>query len=69
MLAPFFTPPSSGRILPNGTAPASGGATVIQHINVGSGVSYNDVMAAMLAAKEEAKREIYESTRRGGAFA
>lgn len=46
-----------------------GGATVIQHINVGSGVSYNDVMAAMLAAKEEAKREIYESTRRGGAFA
>ena len=65
----FFTPTSSGRILPNGTAPASGGATVVQHINVGSGVSYNDVMAAMLAAKEEAKREIYESTRRGGAFA
>lgn len=46
-----------------------GGATVIQHINVGSGVSYNDVMAAMLAAKEEAKREVYESMRRGGAFA
>jgi lambda family phage tail tape measure protein len=45
------------------------GPTIIQHVTVGSGVSYGDVMSAMTVAKESAKREIMESMRRGGAFA
>jgi hypothetical protein len=43
--------------------------TVIQHINVGSGVNRNDVMLAMNAAKNAAVAEVGDAARRARSFA
>lgn len=64
-----FVPKSNGVIVPNNRLGAGGGVTINQVITVESGASRGEVLAAMSAAKESAKREIYESMRRGGAFA
>lgn len=52
---------------------AAGGATpsvtVVQHINIDSRSDRATIAAAMIQAKEAAKREIADSMRRGGAFA
>lgn len=65
-----FVPKSNGVIVPNNRlGGAGGGVTINQVITVESGASRGEVLAAMSAAKESAKREIYESMRRGGAFA
>jgi phage-related minor tail protein len=60
----LFVPQSGGYIVPNGA-----GVSVIQNISVGAGASRGEVMTAMQVAKEQAKREIAESMRRGGVFA
>jgi hypothetical protein len=64
----LFTPPTSGTITPNG-ALGGAGVTVIQHINVGSGVNRNDVMLAMNAAKNAAVAEVGDAARRARSFA
>lgn len=63
----LFVPNTSGAIIPNGGA--GGSITINQTLNVGAGVSRQEVASAMVIAKEQAKREIYESVRRGGVFA
>lgn len=57
----------SGSITPNSRI--GGSITINQTLNVGAGVSRQEVASAMVIAKEQAKREIYESVRRGGVFA
>jgi phage-related minor tail protein len=64
----LFTPTTSGSITPNG-ALGGAGVTVIQHINVGSGVNRNDVMLAMNAAKNAAVAEVGDAARRARSFA
>ncbi len=61
-------PNKSAYVVPNHQL---GGKSVqiTQNITVGSGVSRSDVINAMAVAKEQAKREVYESMRRGGVFA
>lgn len=65
----LFVPKSNGTIVPNNRLSAGGGVSIVQNITVASGATRGEVLAAMSAAKESAKREIYESMRRGGAFA
>jgi len=43
--------------------------TVIQSLVVGQGVQRNEVAAAMVTAKEQAKAEILRSMRTNGTFA
>jgi phage-related minor tail protein len=64
----LFTPTTSGSITPN-SALGGAGVTVIQHINVGSGVNRNDVMLAMNAAKNAAVAEVGDAARRARSFA
>ena len=64
----LVVPKSAGTVMPAGSF-GGGGVTIVQNVNVGSGVNRNDVAAAMLAAKEAAKAEILSSMRRGGAYA
>lgn len=61
-----FVPKSSGVIVPNNKL-GGAGVTIVQNITVNGG-NRAELVAAMEAAKEAAKREIYESMRRGGAF-
>lgn len=53
--------------LPGQPRPTAEAPTVIQHINVQSGVGRNELMAAMQMAKQQAVAELYERQRRGGA--
>jgi hypothetical protein len=64
----LFTPTTNGSITPN-HALGGAGVTVIQHINVGSGVNRNDVMLAMNAAKNAAVAEVGDAARRARSFA
>lgn len=58
----LIVPAASGTVVPNH---ALGGVTIVQHINVGSGVSRSEVFAAAVQAKEAAKNEILQMMRRG----
>lgn len=64
----LIVPRTAAYVVPNHQL---GGKSVqiTQNITVGSGVSRSDVINAMAVAKEQAKREVYESMRRGGVFA
>ena len=62
----LFVPKTRGTIVPNG---GFGGATVVQNISVSGEVSRVDIANAVGIAVAQAKREIYESSTRRGAFA
>lgn len=60
----YLIPGNDGNV-----TPVAGGVSIVQNINVSGGASRGEVMTAMQVAKEQAKREVMESMRRGGAFA
>lgn len=62
----LFVPSVSGTVVPNG---AGGGVVITQQIAIDSRSDIASVRAAMVVAKEEAKREIINSMQRRGAFA
>ena len=52
-----------------GVSMQGGGVTINQNINVGSGVSRNEMVAAMVAARQSAVAEVYDAARRGRVMA
>lgn len=60
---------SQGGTIDSAPARAGGGPSIYQTLNIGQGVSRNELASAMVAAKEAAKSEILRSMRTNGAFA
>ena len=65
----MFTPRTTGTITPSG---ATGGTTIVQNINISTGVSQTvrtEIMSMLPRITEAAKAAVVDSRRRGGTFA
>jgi hypothetical protein len=69
--AEMFIPASSGSIVPNNQLGGDGGATVVQNINISTGVSQTvraEITQLMPQIAEASKAAVLDARRRGGSF-
>jgi hypothetical protein len=69
--AELFLPASSGSIVPNNKMGGNGGTTVVQNINISTGVSQTvraEIAQLMPQIAEASKAAVLDARRRGGSF-